>query len=381
MKSSKILRLSMTYVAVIATCFFWWWSGQPLSVYKTAPLSKGNIEAIVAAIGTVEPRESVDVGVQVSGQITRLHVGPGDTVEKGQLLAEIDPSVLAAVVDAGRAELAMLKAQLQERQALVVLAEQQNARQRQLLNDGATRQEDVQTAKANLAVAQARVRQLQANIQQTQSQLKADEARLGFTRIYAPIAGTVLTIEVKEGQTLNANYQTPALLRIADLSTMRVQAKVSEADIHQIHTGQTVRFSTLGNTRRRWHGEVAQVLPAPPPSKEEEQQVKAVTYTVLFDVDNRDGALMPGMTAQADFIVAEANDVSVAPLAALTPSAEHNKYLAWVLTSTGTAVQRVVQVGRRDRLRAEVIAGLESGEELVVGSEDYATRRDSWQWL
>ncbi|MFK4751783.1 efflux RND transporter periplasmic adaptor subunit [Oceanobacter antarcticus] len=359
---------------------FWWWSSRPVTVYKTEPLATGNIEAVVAAIGTVEPRDSVNVGVQVSGQITYLHVKPGDTVEKGQLLAEIDASVLEAVVDAGRAELAMLKAQLQERQAQVTLASQQHKRQQRLFVDGATPEEEVQTAQANLTVAMAQVKQLQASIQQTQSQHKADTARLGYTRIYAPMAGTVLTIDVKEGQTLNANYQTPALLQIADLSTMRIQAKVSEADIHRIQPGLPVRFNTLGNSERTWHSKVDQVLPAPPkPTAEDSTEARAVTYTVLFDVNNHDGALMPGMTTETDFVVTAANDVPVAPLAALMPESSANGlYLAQVLLPDGNTEQRRINVGRRDRLRVEVLAGLQPGEQMVVSTRKYARRRDSW---
>ncbi len=350
-----------------------------MTMYKTISLATGNIEAVVAAIGTVEPRESVDVGVQVSGQITRLHVEPGDIVGKGQLLAEIDASVLAAVVDAGRAELAMLKAQLLERQADATLAEQKQRRQLTLFGNGSTPEEEVQTAQANLAVAQARVKQLQASIQQTQSQLKADEARLGYSRIYAPMAGTVLTIEVKEGQTLNANYQTPALLQIADLSTMRIRAHVSEADIHRIRLGMPVRFTTLGNTGRVWHSKVDQVMPAPPKAAEGNGELLAVTYTVLFDVDNSDDALMPGMTTEANFVVTSARNVTAAPLAALSPeSPDSDLYLARILLPNGYTEQRQVTLGRRDRLHAEVLAGLQPGDQLVISTQKYARRRDSW---
>ncbi len=358
---------------------FWWWSSRPVTVYKTEPLATGDIEAVVAAIGTVEPRNSVEVGVQVSGQITRLYVEPGDIVQKGQLLAEIDPSVLAAVVDAGRAELAMLEAQLLERQAEVTLAEQKHRRQLKLFGDGSTPEEELQIAQANLTVAQARVKQLQASIQQTQSQLKADEARLGYSRIYAPMAGTVLTIAVKAGQTLNANYQTPSLLQIADLSTMRIRAYVSEADIHRIRRGMPVRFNTLGNTGRVWHSQVDQVMPAPPKAAEDSGELLAVTYTVLFDVDNSDDALMPGMTTEADFVVTSARNVTVAPLAALArESPGGDVYLARILLPNGYTEQRQVTLGRRDRVRAEVLTGLQPGEQLVIGTQQYARRRNSW---
>lgn len=354
---------------------FWWWSSQPVTEYQTAQVSKGNIESSVSAVGTVQPREFVDVGVQVSGQVTRLFVTSGDEVKRGDLLAEIDPSILQARVDAGRAQLAMLEAQLQERQAQVLLAQQQDARQQQLMAQNATSTELAQTAHAEYAVAQARVRQLQASIQQTSSELKADEATLGYTRIYAPMSGTVLTVDVTEGQTLNATYQTPPLLRLADLSVMRVQVKVSEADIHLIRAGQEVRFATLGNTRRHWLGQVAQVLPAPPVSAEEDQ-VKAVMYSVLFDVNNRDGALMPGMTAQADFIIAQADNVLVVPVN--TVDYEDAQPVVHVLNAAGQPEVRAVRQGQLDRIHVEITDGLHEGETLIVRAIQHPRRRDSW---
>ncbi|MCQ3830265.1 efflux RND transporter periplasmic adaptor subunit [Microbulbifer elongatus] len=373
------LWIVIAVALMLGATTFWWWSGRPVSIYKTEALAIGDIESVVAAIGTAEPYNSVDVGVQVSGQITRIHVQPGDTVKQGQLLAEIDARVLTAVVEAGRAELAMLKAQLQERLAEVTLAEQKQQRQIKLFGTEATSQEQLQTAEANLAIARARVKQLQASIQQTQSQLRADEARLSYSRIYAPMAGTVLTIAVKQGQTLNAAYQTPTLLQIADLATMRIRAYVSEADIHRIRFGMPVRFNTLGNSGRVWESQVEQILPMPPKADTDGSQLQAVTYAVLFNVDNSDGALLPGMTAEADFVVTAAPEVLVAPLAALMPeSAESGTYLAKILLPDGQTEQRKVTVGRRDRLHAEVINGLEAGELLIVGSQQYQRRRDSW---
>lgn len=159
--------------------------------YETITVGRGTVEAHVTAIGTLQPRRYVDVGAQVSGQVTRLHVQPGTEVKKGQLLVEIDPSVQQASVDGGRAALAGLRAQLAEQHAQHQLASQQHGRQQRLAQGGATRLEDVEVAQATLASAVARIDHLQAQIAQTQATLKADEARLGYTRIYAPMAGTV----------------------------------------------------------------------------------------------------------------------------------------------------------------------------------------------
>src|SRR5690606_19731908 len=154
---------------------------------------------------------------------------------------------------------------------------------------------------------------LRAQIDQTQASQRAEEARLGYTRIYASMAGTVVSVEAREGQTLNATYQTPNILRIADLSGMTVWTEVSEADVRRVKAGMPVFFTTLGGSdemARRWESTVRQVLPTPPVAPASEggaapAATKAVVYTVLFDVDNTDGELMPQMTAQVAFITAE----------------------------------------------------------------------------
>lgn len=365
--------------------------------YETITVGRGTVEAHVTAIGTLQPRRYVDVGAQVSGQVTRLHVQPGTEVKKGQLLVEIDPSVQQASVDGGRAALAGLRAQLAEQHAQHQLASQQHGRQQRLAQGGATRLEDVEVAQATLASAVARIDHLQAQIAQTQATLKADEARLGYTRIYAPMAGTVVSLEAREGQTLNATYQTPTILRIADLSAMTVWTEVSEADVRRVKPGMAVYFTTLGSHEeaapRRWTGRVRQVLPAPPGGDGKGSGMaapaatKAVAYTVLFDVDNSDGELMPQMTAQASFITAQAQDVIAVPLTALTaltapasaPGQPHT-HTARVLPADGPVQERAVQVGVRSRHLAEVRQGLQEGEQLVTGERSDDSGPPRFQW-
>jgi len=352
--------------------------------YDTTPVTRTRIEANVTAIGTLQPRRYVDVGAQVSGQITRLHVQPGAQVRKGQLLVEIDPSVQQATVDAARAALAGLRAQLADQRAQQRLAEQQHARQLQMDRDGATRQEDLQTAEANKLSAAARIDLLKAQIAQTQATLQADEARLGYTRIYSPMAGTVVSVAPREGQTLNATYQTPHILRVADLSGMTVWTDVSEADVRRVKPDMPVYFTTLGGhadeAPRRWHSRVRQVLPAPPMTESPDAAEgnarsggaaaasKAVVYTVLFDVDNADGELMPQMTAQVAFVTALAPDALAVPLATLKPQAgQPGSYTVRVLAADGTVATRTLRTGVRNRHLVEVLDGLAPGERVVTG--------------
>lgn len=359
-----------------------WMLSQPRSAptWQSAKVERGDIESSVAAIGTLQPVRSVDVGAQVSGQITRIHVAAGDTVQKGQLLAEIDASVLAATVESGRAQISSLRAQLEDAQAQAELAVQQDRRQQLMVRDGATRMEDAQIAAATLRSARAKVAQHEATIRQTVASLRADEARLGYTRIYAPIAGVVTGIDVKEGQTLNATYQTPTVLRIADLARMTVWTDVSEADIRHVKAGQVAYFTTLGGDQRRWAGTVRQVLPAPPVQSGVNASsgsgaavaptMKAVQYTVLFDVDNADGVLMPQMTAQVTAVAAAAKDVLTAPLAAFKPTSDSEVYEVRLLAEQApdqVVEVRRVRLGVKDRLQAEVREGLKEGDQIITG--------------
>ncbi|MCW5559249.1 MAG: efflux RND transporter periplasmic adaptor subunit, partial [Verrucomicrobiae bacterium] len=350
-----------------------WFSlrGPAAPLYETAVVARGNIEATVAAVGTLQPRLRVDVGAQVSGQILRIHVQAGDVVEKGRLLIEIDASVHQATVDAGRAALEGLRAQLAEEEAQWQLAEQQFEWQERLSRDGVAREEDLRTARTQRDAAAARLRQRRAGITERESTLKGEEALLGYTRIYAPISGTVVSLEAKEGQTLNATYQTPTVLRIADLKAMTVWTAVAEADIHRVKPGMPASFSTLGNDGRRWMGTVRQVLPMPPVAGPHEAPPtefgKVVQYTVLFDVENDDGFLLPQMTAQVSVLTDSAQGVLVAPLAGLTPEeGVTDVFRARILGPDDRAAMRMVRAGKRDRRAAEVLEGLSEGDRLIL---------------
>ncbi|SIR91867.1 efflux RND transporter periplasmic adaptor subunit [Pseudomonas putida] len=353
------------------------YGAQPLS---TVAVTRTDIESSVTALGTLQPRRYVDVGAQASGQIHKLHVEVGDTVRKGQLLVEIDPSTQQARLDAGRYSIDNLKAQLAEQRAQYQLAQQQLKRQRDLAAAGATRDEDVQTAAAQLKVTQARIEMFQAQIRQAQASLRSDEAELGYTRIYAPMDGTVVAVDAREGQTLNAQQQTPLILRIAKLSPMTVWAQVSEADIGKVKPGMTAYFTTLAGGKRRWTSTVRQVLPIPPKPLEQTSQgggspasvsngnagSQVVQYSVLLDVDNPDGALMAEMTTQVFFVAGKASQVLTVPLAALDDGDDLR--LAHVLTHDGKVEQRQVRTGLSDRLRVQVVDGLNEGERLVIGA-------------
>jgi macrolide-specific efflux system membrane fusion protein len=341
----------------------------------TVQVSRGDIENSVTALGTLQPRRYVDVGAQASGQIQKIHVEAGDTVKEGQLLVEIDPSTQKAKLDAGRFSIENLKAQLQEQRAQHDLAQQKYQRQQKLAAGGATREEDVQTARAEVRATQARIDMFQAQIRQAQASLRSDEAELGYTRIYAPMSGTVVAVGAREGQTLNAQQQTPLILRIARLSPMTVWAEVSEADIGHVKPGMTAYFTTLSGGTRRWSSTVRQILPVPPRPLEQNQggsptsgrsgSERVVLYTVLLDVDNADNSLMTDMTAQVFFVAEQAQDTLTVPTATLQPGSRPQWQRAQIVAANGDIQTREVRTGINDRLRTQVLEGLAEGEHVL----------------
>ncbi|MCU7647609.1 efflux RND transporter periplasmic adaptor subunit [Pseudomonas piscis] len=348
--------------------------------FSTVQVRRGDIESSVTALGTLQPRRYVDVGAQASGQIRKIHVEAGDAVKEGQLLVEIDPSTQQAKLDASRFAIENLQAQLQEQYAQNQLARQKYQRQQNLAAGGATRDEDVQTAQAELKATQARIDMYKAQIRQAQASLRSDQAELGYTRIYAPMSGTVVAVDAREGQTLNAQQQTPLILRIAKLSPMTVWAEVSEADIGHVKPGMSAYFTTLSGGGRRWTSTVRQILPIPPKPLNETSQGggspsstsksgsgRVVLYTVLLDVDNADNALMAEMTTQVFFVASSVKDVLTAPIAALQDGAAPGQQIARVVADNGAVSERQVRVGISDRLRVQILDGLNEGDHLLIG--------------
>lgn len=279
--------------------------------YRTAEAVIGDLEVSISAAGKVQPKNYVDVGAQVSGQLERFLVEVGDRVEKGDLLAEIDETLAAAKVEADRAQMKELKASHAQQIASLDLTKANAARAKMLYEADAISEADYQASSADLKIAVARLAQLEAQIERQQSTLDGDLATLQFTKIYAPMSGTVVSQSAVEGQTLNANQTTPTILRIADLSVMTVEAEVSEADVLRVTSGQEAYFTTLGAANKKWRTEVRQVLPQP------EVLNDVVLYKVLLDVENKDDQLKPEMTAQVFFVTGRAKDAVLVPVAAL----------------------------------------------------------------
>jgi membrane fusion protein, macrolide-specific efflux system len=279
--------------------------------YIFAGVQTGDIEDLVTATGTLDARDFVDVGAQVSGQVEKIYVEVGDEVKQGQLMMEIDATQSAARVDANRANLRAQESTMQDRLNTLDKAQRDYERQQNLFKDDATTAEAVQNAETTLKSAKQAIVSLQAQIEQQKASMRVEESNLKFTKIVAPMSGTVVSIAVKQGQTLNATQQAPTLMRIADLAVMSVKTDVSEADVAKLSRGMNAYFTTLGGLNRRWRGQLKRVEPTP------KVQQSVVLYNAVFDVENNDRALMPQMTAQVFFVRAEARNVLVVPMAAL----------------------------------------------------------------
>ena len=309
-------RWSLIFLLIIAAVSYYYLnpttSNQVTSELRLSTVTLGDIENSVTAAGKLTSKDWVDIGAQVSGQLDTISVEIGDIVTKGQLLAEIDATVQLARVNASRASLNGLMSQQSSRESKLKLAKRNAERQARMKDDKATSEQAHDNAQNALIEAQASLLQLQSQISQSEASLSTQEAELGYTKIYAPMNGTIVSVAAKEGQTLNANNQAPNILTIADLSVMTVEAEVSEADIGKLKKNMPVYFSTLGGGQRRWNSTVRQILPTPTISN------NVVLYTVLFDIDNTDGALLSQMTAQVFFVTSSARDVLFVPVGALT---------------------------------------------------------------
>ena len=315
---SWLRPVALSLLAVALAGGGWWaWKAWGAGAKKSDELifstvQRGDIEDLVGATGSLQPRDYVDVGAQVSGQLKKLHVEVGTEVKEGQLLAEIDAEQSAARVDANRASLRAQQATLVERQVNLEKAERDLQRQKNLMAEEATTTEQVQNADTAVRAARTQINTLKAQIDQQQASMRVEEANLKFTKIYAPMSGTVISITARQGQTLNTNQSAPTLLRIADLSTMTVQTQVGEADVAKLRNGMSSYFTTLGSPGRRFYGSLRKIEPTPTVTN------NVVLYNALFDVPNPNKVLMPQMTAQVFFVVAEARDVLVVPVSALT---------------------------------------------------------------
>ncbi|BCP53903.1 hemolysin secretion protein D [Kaistia sp. 32K] len=344
----------------------------------TALVSTGTVEESVLATGTLKPSKLVAVGAQVSGRVTALKVELGQQVAKGALIAEIDSVTQENALRTAQASLANIRAQLVEKQASLLLAEQTLARQKSMLEKNAVSRADFETADANVKTTRAQIEALDARIIEAEVAVSTAEANLGYTQITAPIDGTVLAIVTQEGQTVNAAQSAPTIVIMGQLEVMTVKAEISEADIVKVKAGQPIYFTILSDPERRYETTLDAIEPAPESIRSDSSfstsstagssasSSAAIYYNGIFHVPNDDGRLRTYMTAQVHIVLGRAEDVVVVPAVALGPRNADGTYTVRVLEGD-KVVPRKVEIGLNDKVIAEVRSGLNKGDRVVTG--------------
>lgn len=355
-----------------------WWLRDDTPPPPTIAATRGDIAETVLADGEIKAKRQVTVGAQVSGRITALKVQLGDEVEEGQLVAEIDSLPQQNALRNAEANLALVRAQRAAKAASLTQARLAFERQTRLLKQDAASRGDYETAEANLKVLEAEVAALDAQIDQAKISVDTARVNLGYTRIDAPISGTVVALPVDEGQTVNANQTAPTLMKIAQLGVMTVRAEVSEADITRVRPGQAVTFTILGDLDRPYRATVRAIEPAPETfntasastsssssSTSSSSSSAAIYYNALLDVDNPDRSLRILMTAQVQIVVSEAKDAVLVPASVLGRAGRDGLHHVEVMRDDGGIEPRAVRVGINNNIQAQVLEGLNAGERVV----------------
>lgn len=297
---TKHLIIWPLVLGALGAAWFFWQDGESTAApeWRLVEVSTGDVTATVGATGTLGAIRTVEVGTQVSGQIVELRADFNDRVKKGQLIARLDDTLLEQAVRQAEAELSRTQSDLVYKRYLLEQAETLRA-------SSNLAETDLRSAK--LAVAQAEAAQASA-----QAGLDRARRNLSYAEIVAPISGVVINRTVEPGQTVAASLQAPQLFLIAEsLERMQILAAVDESDIGRVHVDQPVEFTVQAWPERTFTGVVRQIRMQPVQSE------NVVNYTVVVEVDNPGGVLMPGMTATLDFIVEKAEGVLLVPNAAL----------------------------------------------------------------
>ncbi|MFC3914094.1 macrolide transporter subunit MacA [Pseudaeromonas sharmana] len=341
--------------------------------YMTVPVARGDIRETVLATGKLEGFRQVNVGAQVSGQLKKLHAALGESVKKGQLLAEIDPKLQQNDLQDAEAALDNVRAQKRAKQAL--LRQYQLAYQRQLAmrRDDASAQSDLEQAEASLEQTRADLQALEAQIRQAVIKVDTAKANLGYTRIVAPMDGVVIAIVTEEGQTVVSAQSAPTILKLADLDTMTVKAEISEADVIRVKPGLKAEFSVLGAPNEVFHSTLRAIEPAPESESTDSSSTSststtstAIYYNGLFDIANPEHKLRVSMTAQVTVVLGESQQTLMIPLSVLGRELGPDRYEVQVL-SKGQPERREVKTGRKDSVNIEILDGLAEGEAVLVG--------------
>lgn len=367
----KLIISVFLVLSLAALLFFLFWKKENGPRFRTDKVSKGSIIASVTATGTVNAVTTVLVGTQASGTIKQLYADFNSPVKKGQVIAQIDPATFESQVDQAKANLMSARANLEKAEASLADAKRTLDRNRDLFFKNLIAKSDVDTAETNYETAKAGVNSAKAQVSLSEAALRTALTNLGYTRILSPVDGIIVSRNVDIGQTVAASFQTPTLFTIAqDLTKMQIDANVDEADIGRIKVGQQADFTVDAYPDTAFKGTVSQVRNAPITVQ------NVVTYDVVIKVDNREGKLKPGMTANVSIIIESKNGILKVPNAALRfrfsekiPAGEQNKGPAVWTLENGKPKRLPVSAGISDGNFTEVVSNaLKEGQEIITES-------------
>jgi len=363
-----LAALLLLGLAVGVKFYFFPTNKAPAFVTATAVL--GDLEQSVLATGTLQAFKQVSVGAQASGQIKNLNVVLGDSIKKGQLIAEIDAMKQENDLRNTQAALLSAEALLGSRQALLKQAELNFQRQKELLTADAIARQTYEQAEATLGTTRADIKTSEAQISQARIAADTAQVNLSYTRILAPMDGVVVALVAQQGQTVNANQSAPIIIKLALLDTITVKAQISEADVVRVKPGQKVYFTILGAPDKRYYTTLRSVEPAPDSIVTDTattvNTATAIYYNGLLDVPNPDGLLRISMTAQVYVVLNEAKGVITIPSAAITQAGRRGAASVRVVNADGQAVKREVKVGIDNNVNAQILEGLAVGDKVVL---------------
>ena len=346
--------------------------------FITKKAKKGSFSKKVDATGEIFATELIGVGAQVSGQIKKLYVKLGDQVKKGDMIASIDSSTQQNSIDNKEAQLAIYKAQLESAKVALNIAKTQFDRENALFAKNATSKQEFESAKNTFSANSAKIKELEAQIKQTNIELSTAKINLGYTKITAPRDGTVVSVQVEEGQTVNANQTTPTIVNIADLSHVKMKMQIAEGDITKIKVGTPVEYSILSEPTKKFQTTVSSIDPglttlsdgsygSSSSSKSSysssSSSSSAVYYYAQSIVDNKDGILRIGMTTQNELLIANVEDAIIVPSIGIKK--DENGTFVYVLKD-GKPVKTAVKTGIKDNLDTQIISGINDGDEIIT---------------
>ena len=373
MKKRFFILLGLLLAAGAAYYFFSSNSKQE-TTYLTESVTRGNVEKTVIASGSVESVNEVNVGAQASGKITKLYVKLGQEIKKGEMIADIDSTTQINTLNTKKAALVSYQAQLKAKKTAYDVALSSYNRLSKLYTQRATSLDSVNTAKSTLDNAKAEMEAIEANIKQAEIEVNTAETNVGYTKITAPMDGTVISVPVSEGQTVNANQTTPTIVTIADLSKMKIKPEISEGDITKVKAGQEVSFTILSDSQTVYHSVIDSVDPANTTtsdssstsslSSSSSSTTSAIYYYANVLIDNPDRTLRIGMTTENNIKIANAKDVLLVSNMAIQK--RDGKSFVNVLNDKNQPEPREVETGVQNDFKTEIKSGLNEGEKVIV---------------